>query len=70
MAGVRSGIGIDRTGHCQRAASVKLKELGNLAGEMDYPAMSAAVKRFERRLARGAKLRRLVAEIRRNIVEC
>jgi chromosomal replication initiation ATPase DnaA len=53
----------------RRKCGLKLKELGDLAGEMDYAAVSAAVKRFERRLARDSKLRRLVAVIGINIVE-
>jgi hypothetical protein len=43
---------------------MKLGELGELAGGMDYAAVSVAVKRFEQRLARDAKLRRLLSKIK------
>jgi hypothetical protein len=36
---------------------------------MDYAAVSVAVKRFEQRLARDNKLRRLTGEIKKQIVE-
>jgi putative transposase len=54
----------------RRECGLRLNELGGLAGKMDYAAVSAAVKRFERRVARDAKIRGLVDEITRNIVEC
>jgi putative transposase len=54
----------------RRECGLKLRELGKLAGGMDYAAVSAAVKRFERRLVRDAKRKSVVEEIRSEIVEC
>jgi putative transposase len=54
----------------RRECGLKLKELGKSAGGMDYAAVSVAVKRFERRLARDSRLRCVIDEIRKQIVEC
>jgi hypothetical protein len=34
----------------QRYAGLRLKEMGELAGRVEYPAVNAAIARFERRL--------------------
>jgi hypothetical protein len=46
-----------------------LTRLGELAGGMDYAAVSVAVRRFGERIARNSTLRRKLDEIERAIVE-
>ena len=47
----------------RRRGRLRLAQLGQLAGGMDYTAVGQAVSRFGRRLASEAKLRREVAKI-------
>jgi hypothetical protein len=54
----------------RRECGLKLKELGALADGMDSAAVSVSIRRFERRLVRNAKLRRIVHEIKSSIVDC
>ena len=43
-------------------AALSLRELGEVAGGVDYAAVSMAIKRFERRLSRDKTLRQVVAK--------
>ena len=54
----------------RRECGLTLKELGTAVGGTDYAAVSVAIKRFEQRLARDDKLRRMADKIKTHIVEC
>lgn len=47
----------------RRRSGMRLAELGAAVGGADYAAVSAAIKRFERRLARDPKLRKTIAAV-------
>ena len=51
----------------RRRGRYRLGELGELAGGMDYAAVSQAVKRFGQRLPRGGELKRQVAQIEKRL---
>jgi hypothetical protein len=51
----------------RRRGRYSLRELGQLAGGMDYAAVGQAVSRFGRRLQRAADLRKSVAKIERQL---
>jgi putative transposase len=52
----------------RRQGRLPLARLGELAGGMDYAAVSVAVRRFERRIAQDPKLRRTLEEIERTML--
>jgi hypothetical protein len=52
----------------RRACGLRLRELGAAAGGVDYAAVSAAIKRFERRLAREPPLRKTVTKLERRLL--
>jgi hypothetical protein len=54
----------------KRVSGLKLKELGREIGGADYAAVSAAVKRFERRLGAEKKLAQLVNESSSRLFKC
>jgi putative transposase len=49
----------------QRHAGMTLRELGRHMGEVEYPAVSAAIKRFRERLTNDRSLRRKVKQVER-----
>jgi len=49
----------------RRACGLKLKELGKAAGGIDCVSVSAAVKRFEKRVAKEAGLARVLSQARK-----
>src|SRR5437016_14181099 len=51
----------------RRRGRYSLRELGQLAGGMDYAAVGQAVSRFGRRLQSAADLRKSVAKIERQV---
>jgi chromosomal replication initiation ATPase DnaA len=51
----------------RRQGRLPLAKLGELAGGMDYSAVSVAVRRFSQRIAKDTKLRRKLQEIERTM---
>lgn len=49
----------------RKAGGLKLKELGQAAGEIDYASVSAAVSRFENRVGKDAALARVLSQARK-----
>ena len=47
----------------RRAGRLKLAELGQLVGDLDYAVVSKTIARFDRRLARNSSLRKQVADL-------
>jgi chromosomal replication initiation ATPase DnaA len=51
----------------RRRGRLQLAKLGEFAGEMDYSAVSVAVRRLSERIAKDTKLRRKLEEIERQM---
>ena len=54
----------------RRLGRLKLRELGELAGGMDYSAVCQAVSRFARQLERDRRLKRQLDELESRIRKC
>jgi hypothetical protein len=51
----------------QRYADLRLKEMGELAGGFEYPAVNAAISRFERRLKIDRDLQKKLKKIAKKL---
>jgi len=47
----------------QRYAGLRLKEMGQLAGGFEYPAVNAAIARFEKRLKIDRELQKKIKKV-------
>jgi hypothetical protein len=52
----------------RRQCGLSLRELGNLTGGLDYAAVSVAIRRYERRLLRQPELRKVVENVKRQLL--
>jgi hypothetical protein len=51
----------------QRYAGLRLKEMGELAGGFEYPAVNAAIARFEKRLKIDRELQKKIKRVAKNL---